>query len=190
MNARSRSPLVFVLLLGSVGALGVVATASAAEKVKSDLVASDKRRVSVELAQQLTRPPEPAPLPANLAQPFNPPGFDLPDLIEPAPSAPGATAPGSSGRDESGTATRPAPAAGDRETIENLAAKIPATGTIVTPRGDRVLSFGSKNVRIGAHFTVTSNGQDYDLVLVTVDSTTFTVRYRNEEVTRPIKPGK
>lgn len=174
-------------------ALALGATAFAADnkdeksdKVKSDLLPPDKRRAAVELGQRLTRLPTPEPLPAELAQPFNPPGFELPDRTEaPPPPAAGPATAGGAPRAEQ----RAQPAAGERERLDTLAAKLNPTGTILLG-SNRLLSFGAKNVKIGADFTVSTNGQDYVLKLVAVDSTTFTVRLGNEEVTRPIKPGK
>jgi hypothetical protein len=46
--------------------------------------------------------------------------------------------------------------------------------------------FGSRFVKMGAHFTITYKSQDYDLELTGIDGTNFTLRYRNEEITRPI----
>lgn len=197
MNSRARLWLSRLLLAGAVGAPLGVGPASAAEKVKSDLISPDKRRVTVEVAQQLTRPPEPAALPADLAQPFNPTGFDLPDPAQLPPAAAPGPAAGTgtggtkaAGRDATGGAVQAAPVASEREILENLVAKIPATGTMAVG-SNRMLTFkGSGPVRIGGHFFVTSDGQTYDLELIAVDATNFTVRYRNEEVTRPITPGK
>ena len=175
-------------------ACSVLTPASAADKPdksdkpKSDLIPPDKRRVSVELGLKLTQPPTPEPLPADLAQPFNPPGFDLPDREE-RPPTPG-TSPGrSGGGGEDTNPARPAAAVGDRETLEALAARIVPKGTFVVG-GQPLLVIGSFRLSVGAHFTVNSNGQDYDLELTAINSTTFTLRYHNEETTRPIKPGK
>ena len=204
MNSRLRLFLIPGLLLGGACSASLVPTAAAADqkeqkedKVKSDLLPPDKRRATVELGQHLTRPPTPEPLPADLAQPFNPPGFDLPDRTEtPPPVASGPTtgpAAGSTGvgagRGEAGAPAAAAPAPGEREKLDSLAAKLNPTGTILLGT-NRLLSFGTKNVRIGSPFTVSTNGQDYVLLLVAVDSTTFTVRLGDQEVTRPIKPGK
>ena len=48
----------------------------------------------------------------------------------------------------------------------------------------------STRFKIGTKFTATYNGQDYELELVAIDRTTFTLRYRNEEITRSIRPVK
>ena len=158
---------------------GLAIAAPAPAKTVSDLVSPDKRRAVVEQAQKLTHPVEPAPLPAELPQPFNPAGFDQPDPEEvkaaPTPGTPAAAAP-----------------AGDREILENIAAVIRPSGTIKI--GDKAarLTFGRKTVQVGGQFTVTNpaNGQDYELELVAIEPPTFTLRYHNEEITRPIKSGK
>ena len=56
--------------------------------------------------------------------------------------------------------------------------------------GETVLVFGSRKVRIGTHLTVSVGGQDYDLELVRIDRTTYTLRLNREEITRPITKGK
>ena len=55
-----------------------------------------------------------------------------------------------------------------------------------------LLTFGRRNVEVGSTFTVTNpaNGQDYEVALIAIEPPTFTLRYRNEEITRPIKSGK
>ena len=160
--------------------------------VESDLVAPEKRRASVELAQRLTQPPVPAALPAKVPQPFSPPNFDQPDpeelraAAEAAAKAGGAAAAGgAAGGDQ------PARQAGDREILESLAAKLQPSGTLVF-NGAPLLLIGKNRFEIGAHFIVTDNasGKDYELELVSISSTTFTLRYHGEEITRPIKPGK
>lgn len=183
MNAR--------LLLSVCAALFATGAFAAHPVPKSDLVALDKRRVTVELADKLSRPPLPAQLPENLALPFNPPGFDQPDPEELRAAAVAAAA-------AARAATAPRPAAGtpaasrplnDRETLAAIAAKIPSTGTLMQ-NGKPLLVVGKNRIEAGAHFTVTFSTQDYDLELVSIDRTTFTLRLRGEEITRPIKTGK
>ena len=53
--------------------------------------------------------------------------------------------------------------------------------------GSPRLVMGSKRFEVGTRFTVTYNNEDYELELVRIDRTTFTLRYRGEEITRPIK---
>lgn len=175
--------------------LGVVPAATLAAKPLSDLVSTDRRRQVVEQAQRLMRPSEPAPLPAELAQPFNPPGFEQPDPEElraaAAAAARNTPSPAPGGGGGAAGAGQAARQVGDREILENLALKLPATGTIIL-NGEPLLIFGRRNMKIGSRFTVAdaTSGQEYDLELVAIDRTTFTLRYRNEEITRPIKSGK
>jgi hypothetical protein len=180
--------------------LGLASAATALGKPLADIVSPEKRRSIVELAQQLTRPPEPVPLPADLAQPLNPPGFDQPDPEElraaaaaaASAKAVAAAAVSLSGAGGAGGAAGPAaPLMGDRELLESIAAKILPTGMIKVG-GEPLLIFGRRNVKIGGSFTVTNpaNGQDYTLELIAIEPPTFTLRYRNEEITRPIKSGK
>ena len=87
-----------------------------------------------------------------------------------------------------GTAAPAAAApAGDRDILEALAQRIPSTGTVTTREGTPQLVVGRNRLQVGNVFTVTYNNQDYDLELIAIDRTTFTLRYRNEETTRPIK---
>lgn len=172
--------------------LGLAPAATVWAKPLTDLVSPEKRRSIVEQFQRHTRPSEPVPLPADLAQPFNPAGFDQPDPEElRAAAAAAATA---SARVAAG---QPAPAgqpalAGDREILEAIAAKILPSGMIKIGGRPPLLTFGRRNVEVGSTFTVTNpaNGQDYEVALVAIEPPTFTLRYRNEEITRPIKSGK
>ena len=157
-------------------ALGLLSSSFAHAKTPaSDLTSPEKRRTVVEQASQLAKPSKAAVLPEELTSPFSPPGFDLPDGAEPATSTvKGVVAPKLSS---------------DRELLEQIATKIPPTGTIFI-NGEARLMFAKRTVRIGDHFTVTFNNQDYDLELVNIDRTTFTLRLNREEITRPIKPAK
>lgn len=177
-------------LLVSLGlAAGFVTAIPAVAKPASDLVSPEKRKAVVDQAYRLTHPAELAPLPADFIQPFNPAGFDQPDPEElRAAAAAAAKAPPA-------TATAPGmpPAAtGDREILENIAAKILPNGTISVNGKPRLVFGRSKPFEVGTKFTVTNsaNGQDYEIELIAIEPPTFTLRYHNEEITRPIKSGK
>jgi hypothetical protein len=71
--------------------------------------------------------------------------------------------------------------------LEKLAGQISPTG-VIQLRGAPRLVIGGKPFEVGTRFTATYNSQDYELELVSIDRTTFTLRYRGEEITRPIKP--
>jgi hypothetical protein len=184
MNSRHVCALTG-LLLGSVAA-------PVYAKPLSDLVSPEKRRSIVELAQRLTHPVEPAPLPGDLAQPFNPPNFEQPDPEEIRAAAAARAAANPLPATPAGNSGAPPPPTGDREVLENIAAQLPSPSGTMVINGKPRLVFGRKPIEIGSHFTITNpaNGQDYDLELVAIEPPTYTLRYRNEEIIRPIKSGK
>jgi hypothetical protein len=162
-------------------------TSLAGAKPLSDLVSPEKRRSAVELAQHLTRPPQPIPVPANFANPFNPVDFDQPDPEELKAAA--AAAGRNAGPSPSGGGSQAVRPPGEHEILESLAAKLPTTGTMIF-NGEPLLLLSRGRVKVGDKFTVAYNGQDYELELVAIDRTTFTLRYHGEEITRSIKLGK
>ena len=87
------------------------------------------------------------------------------------------------------TPTAPVKSFGDREILTALAAKVLPKGTL-SLGSESLLIFGKKNLRAGDRLTVSYEGQDYNLELVSFDRTNFTLRLNKEEITRPIKPGK
>ena len=168
------SPRWCVVLLG-VASLAV--SAARAAKVNSDIAPPEKRRATLEEAEKLAHRPATPPVAADLPQPFSPPGFTKPE----APV--GGAAP-----DKNAAPVAAGPQT-DREALEAVAAKIPTTGTIILG-GKPLLISGVNRIEIGSHFTVVYGGQEYELELTAIDRTTFTVRYKGEEFTRPIKQGK
>jgi hypothetical protein len=163
---------------GAVGIIILIAFSLAARGAKptADIPPPDTRKSAVETAERLARTSVSAPLPKTMPGPFNPPGFDKAD--HPEANTTGAAAPNSAT-----AATAPAT---DREALAAVAAKIPTTGTI-NLGGKPLLISGVNKIEIGSHFTVVYNGQEYELELVAITSTTFTVRYKGEEYTRPIR---
>lgn len=177
--------LLVTLLVGPAAAL-------IAQKSTSDILPPPRRQASVDKATFLSRPPAPAPVPADLPQPFNPADFDAP---EPGEFKSGMGASPSSNRPGGGSAPSPSAApvpvgpSSDRDVIDMLAAQIRPSGMLQL-RGTPRLIISNKPFEVGTRFTVTYNGQDYELELTAIDRTTFTLRYRNEETTRPITPTK
>lgn len=164
------------LASGAAAAALLLAVAATAARVNPDLPAPQKRQASLAVAERVAEKRDPAALPSGLGSPFNPSGFDLPD----GPVAP--VSPVAQARGEPVVRVL-----SPRETLEALAAQINPTGMIMlrdTPR----LIIGSKPFEVGTRFTASYNNQDYDLELVAIDRTTFTLRYRGEQITRPIKP--
>ena len=157
-------------------------------KPVSDLDSVEKRHAVVQLAQRLTRPPEPLPLPEGLTNPFNPAGFEQSDPEE-AKAVAAALARASlaaGGGAARAAAAQPVRPQGEREILESLAARLPTKGTIIL-NGEPLLVLTGGRVKIGDKFTVAFNGQDYELELVAIERTTFTLRYHGEEIVRSIK---
>jgi hypothetical protein len=119
-------------------------------------------------------------LPETLNLPFAPPGFDLTDAEEAAAAAAAARL---ANAGNPGAALPP----NEHQLLEEIAAKVQPSGTF-SMGGKPLLFFGKKFVKIGNHFTVTYKGIDYDLELTQIDGTNFTLRYKTDEITRPIKP--
>jgi hypothetical protein len=73
--------------------------------------------------------------------------------------------------------------------LEQLADRIVPSG-IFHMGGKAILLFGQKKLTIGDRLTITFEGSNFDLVITAIGSTTFTLRYNSEEITRSLKPGK
>lgn len=174
---RTAKPILLCALVAVVGALAPVARA----RVGSDIVPADKRRLSVEKAALLAKQVKPAPLPEPLSLPFAPPNFELSDAEEAAAALAAARLA------NPGSPNLPAPPT-DHQLLEEIGAKVRPNGTMFL-NGKPLLMFGKSFVKTGAHFTVTYKGADYDLELTQIDGTNFTLRYKNDEITRPIKPA-
>jgi hypothetical protein len=169
-------PLSVLLLL--VAPVGLSAAA-----VKPDIVPPMRRDAAVNVANKLTKRPAPTPVSPELPNPFNPANFNDPDPN--APRLPGGARPGAAGAGAAGPVSPPA----DREILDTLAARLTPSGTL-SLGGKPLLIIDRNRFEVGTKFIVTFNEQDFELELVAIDRTTFTLRYRGEEVTRPIKPVK
>jgi len=172
------SALVALLVLGALAS-------RAFARVESEVATPEKRHASVEKAASIAKQTKAAPLPAELIQPFAPPGFDLTDAEEAAAAAAAARLAAAANM---GNPAGPA-APSDHDVLEAISAKIKPSGTFVIG-GQPILNIGKRFVKRGAHFTVTYKGSDYDLELTEIDGSNFTLRYKSEVITRPIQTGK
>ncbi len=150
-----------------------------------------RRQTTVTTAEQLAQRRPVSALPADLISPFAPPDFDKPDPAELQATLLAAqrkaAADAAAGKGAPAVAKKPVAAAGDREMLEKIAAQVVPSGAFAL-RGVQRLIIGGKSFEVGTRFTATYSKQDYELELVAIDRTTFTLRYRGEEITRPIKP--
>ena len=147
----------------------------------SDLLPAKKRNESVTLALRLLQPRDFAVNPIDAISPFAPPTFDQPDPDEMKAQQEGAAAAAAAG-----IVNRPV---GDRAVLEQLADRIVPSG-IFHMGGKAILLFGQKKLTIGDRLTITFEVSNFDLVITAIGSTTFTLRYNSEEITRSLKPGK
>jgi hypothetical protein len=88
---------------------------------------------------------------------------------------------------ESGPVARPS--AGprtDRDLLQAMSASLKPSGSVVLG-GEPTLLFGQKRVKAGGILTITFEGTQYTLEIVSIDRTTFTLRLNREEFTRNIK---
>ncbi len=158
-------------------------------RVESEVGSPEKRNLSVERAARIAKQTKAQALPTELLVPFAPPGFELTDAEEAAAAAAAARLAAAANQ---GAVAGPA-APSDHELLESIIAKIKPPGTsfgTVFLGGQPILMIGKRFVKTGAHFTVTYKGSDYDLELTEIDGSNFTLRYKSEEITRPIQPGK
>jgi hypothetical protein len=74
----------------------------------------------------------------------------------------------------------------DRDLLAAMASSLKPSGYIVLG-GEPSLSFGQKRVKAGGVLTITFEGNQYTLEVVSIDRTNFTLRLNREEFTRTIK---
>lgn len=74
----------------------------------------------------------------------------------------------------------------DRELLQAIAQSLKPSGFIVLG-GVPSLSFGQKRVKAGGTLTITFEGNQYTLEVVSIDRTNFTLRLNREEFTRTLK---
>lgn len=77
----------------------------------------------------------------------------------------------------------------EKEMIAILAAQILSTGSAERD-GQRFLLLGQRKVKVGDRVPIAFENAQYEVEIAAIDSGTFTIRYRDQEFTRPIKPGK
>jgi hypothetical protein len=143
---------------------------------RADLVSPQKRQAVVRVANQLIRETGMSTA-FDVRNPFSPPEFDI--SREESISRKLGDHP-----ENSSIASK-----SDREILESLASRFPATGTIT--RGDKILlTAGRKQFEAGQLLTLSEVGREYEVQIVAISATTFTLRFRNEEFTRPVRLSK
>ena len=74
----------------------------------------------------------------------------------------------------------------ERDLLKKISEEIMPSGMMLL--GDRTfLLVGKKRLKVGDRIAVSSDGIAYELEISAIDRTSFTLRLKNEEITRPIK---
>lgn len=132
-----------------------------------------QRQASLDLAARLlaAKANPAATLPDDLVDPFNPTALAGPTpTVKPGTGAPPIIAAPSS----------------SSEILQKIAPEIRPSG-IMTLGGTPLLLIGEKKLKVGDNLTIKFEGNEYTLVVTSIDRTSFRLRLNNEEITRPIK---
>ncbi len=87
---------------------------------------------------------------------------------------------------EGGTTRTPTGPRSPRDLLQAIATSIKPSGYFVIG-GQPTLVFGQKRVKAGSLLTITFEGTEYTLEIVSIERPNFTLRLNREEFTRPIK---
>ena len=82
--------------------------------------------------------------------------------------------------------------ASNRSLLVALADQLEPKGTFVVG-GEAIILLGQKKLKVGDTYPINFEGAVYELEITAIETTRFSVRYKNEEITRPIvitKSGK
>ncbi len=77
------------------------------------------------------------------------------------------------------------PTVNQADLLARIATRIPATGT-VTLGGEPILLLGQKRLKVGDTYTISFEGQTYELSIAAVTPTAFTVQRGENLHTRPV----
>jgi len=76
--------------------------------------------------------------------------------------------------------------ASDRELLQKIVEKIKPSGMLML-RGEPLLLFREKKLKVGDTLNIAFEGADYVLVITAIDQTSYRISLNHEEITRPIK---
>lgn len=159
-----------------IASVTLVATASAANV--PPVVPPSRRASTLESAQKLLGARDTS-VPANVTNPFNSQTF-----AAASGRGGGQTVPNNPQTPQ--VDTRPSGPRTDAELLQAIANDLTPSGYIVLG-GVPSLAFGQKRVKAGGLLTITFEGTEYTVEVVSIDRTHFTLRLNREEYTRPIK---
>jgi hypothetical protein len=149
-------------------ALGLLALSAVAQTPRADVLPPAQRQSTVETAARLAESAAPHALPAGLKNPFVGPVATVTTEAGPRETAPAAVS--------------------DRQLLQSIAPLVNPSGTMMLG-GESILLFGQKRIKVGDPLSISFDGRPYELVISNIQSTSFTLRLRGEEITRSIKPA-
>ena len=166
--------MTFTRIIGAVLLLhGGVAMAA-----EATVLAPAKRQVALERGKALVASREITPITVN---PFHPPAFS--ETLASMGRATGTTPLVGGGETAAQTPVGPRT---ERDLLQAIAKGLKPSGYIVLG-GIPSISFGQKRVKAGGVLTITFEGNQDTLEIVSIDRTNFTLRLNSEEFTRTIK---
>ena len=147
-----------------IAVLSCVSAGFAQPVATSDIVAPQKRAAVVDLAVRLAKMPsaEEIQVPDGLRNPFDPTAEYKVELKSGRPSS-------------------------DKELLALLADQLHPTGVMGREDSLVLLLKGQKGVKLNDKLTLSFDGAAYDVEVTAVDHNSFSLRFNQAEITRPIK---
>ncbi|WP_138223257.1 hypothetical protein [Nibricoccus aquaticus] len=142
-----------------------------------DVISPVRRVTTLELASKLLNPPASTDAASGAVNPF---------------TLNGSRAEDAAADENQATANRAAIMASNRTLLAALSEQLEPKGTFVLG-GESIILLGQKKLKVGERYPITFEGAVYELEITAIETTRFSVRYKNEEITRPIvitKSGK
>lgn len=162
--------------------LACAATVASAQSV-APVITPAKRDESLRQARTMIAPKD-ASLPADLRDPFNSETFAGGGASVPSGSS--AAAGGLAAAAPSSAGARPAGPRAGQDLLAAVAEALRPSGSF-TLRGEPILTFGARRVKVGDSLSVTVEGAEYPVVITAIKPPNFTFRLNQQEFTRSIK---
>lgn len=163
--------------------LGFLATAGLSQNV-APVITPAKRDESLRQARSMIAPKD-ASLPTDLRDPFNSESFAAggeASVPSGSPLAVGGVAGGAS----SSAVARPSGPRAGQDLLAAIAEALRPSGSF-TLRGEPILTFGARRVKVGDSLSLTFEGADYAVVITAIKPPNFTFRLNQQDFTRSIK---
>jgi hypothetical protein len=146
----------------------LLASFSLAQSTQSDVAPVQKRLVTIELARKYTdiAPPLTVGSLGEMINPFSPSSYGKPAKT-----------------DDKNNGKFPS---SDKEMLALLADQLNPTGTFFL-NNEPLLLFGQKKVKVGERIPITLDGVIFEVEVTAIERINFTLKYKQQELTRPLK---